>query len=101
MGKAKKAICPAEAGLRAMLKGDFSKFSDIPEDAKHRLLALSGDLCPQGDKQTEPDSPEQLNQLSSLVDMLGTNAACTMKLYRDSLNALRKGIKREIDRLKN
>lgn len=98
MGKMKKAICPAEAGLKAMLEGNMEGFDALPKDIKDRLTTLADDVYPSGDGQLELESsPDvKLARLSSLVDILNLSVAAVPAMYRGAFKALRKGIEKEI-----
>jgi hypothetical protein len=103
MVKGKKAICPVEAGLKAMLKGDMNGFDSLPKDIKDRLTTLADDIYPSGDGEveTESSSPDvRLARLSSLVDVLGVRITAVPNMYRGAVKALRKGIEKEINGLK-
>jgi hypothetical protein len=103
MGKAKKAICPVESGLKAMLKGNMNGFDNLPKDMKDRLATLADDVYPSGDGELESESsPDvKLARLSSLVDILDLSVATVPAMYREAFKALRRGIEKEINGLKS
>jgi hypothetical protein len=100
MAKKKKAMSPAEEGLRKLLEGDFQGFWNLPAETKRHLVNWAGSSIPaeEGKEDQEPSAEASMVQLRFVVNLFVSGEANRSAHY-PLMKALRKAINKEIKSL--
>ena len=98
---AKKQASQAGNVLKAMLKGNFQDFWNLPAPIKSRLVIWAGTSMPaeKGEEDQEPSAKKAREHLQFLVNLLVSEESINTPEFKKPLAGLKEAINKEIKRL--